>query len=425
MRSKKSKTPKPPKVRLATPANRPIQLRYTCPVEKREIRVTTGTYDTAEAERQKAELEAKLLLGIPRPHQRKTAAGPHMAWEVFRERYAEIQLTALREKSAADAESRLNVAERILKPRTLSDVANGDALHKLQARLLAGEASKFDRQRSPHTVKGYMSATLAALNWAVYMEWLPAVPRIRRLKVSNLKHMKGRPLALEEFERMLAVVPKVVGVAAAESWRYLLYGLWESGLRLGELMHVSWDDSNMVRPHWPRRGDPLLMIPHAMQKNDTEEAIPLLPGFESLLLETTEDQRSGWVFNPAPLHTRIGRPVRRERLSPGWVSRVVCHIGKKAGVVVTPADPVRKTKAKFASSHDLRRSCAQRLDDAGVPEIDIMRVMRHRKRETLRRHYAPGTVQKSAQRIRAYLGTVSIAAAKGKSRDGDATHCEV
>jgi len=86
MRAKKNTKAKPPKVRLATPANRPIQLRYTCPVEKREIRITTGTYDDAEAERQKAELEAKLLLGIQRPRQRKTAVGPHMPWELFRER---------------------------------------------------------------------------------------------------------------------------------------------------------------------------------------------------------------------------------------------------------------------------------------------------------------------------------------------------
>ena len=103
----------------------------------------------------------------------------------------------------------------------------------------------------------------------------------------------------------------------------------------------------------------------------------------------------------------MGRKPRHGRPNPDWVGKVVCRIGKKAGVVVIPADPAKDTKAKFASSHDLRRSCAQRLDDAGIPEVDIMRVMRHRERETLRRHYAPGTVQKSADRIRAYLGTVS------------------
>ena len=38
-----------------------------------------------------------------------------------------------------------------------------------------------------------------------------------------------------------------------------------------------------------------------MQKNDTEEEIPLLPWFEKVLLETAECERTGWVFNPASL----------------------------------------------------------------------------------------------------------------------------
>ncbi|NQU22358.1 MAG: hypothetical protein HQ567_13850 [Candidatus Nealsonbacteria bacterium] len=47
-----------------------------------------------------------------------------------------------------------------------------------------------------------------------------------------------------------------------------------------------------------------------------------------------------------------------------------------------------------------------------LAEPDIMRVMRHQQRETLRRHYAPGSVQKTAERIRMYLGTTDTAASK-------------
>lgn len=78
-------------------------------------------------------------------------------------------------------------------------MATADALHTLQTRLLAGAESRHHRPRSPHTVKGYMGAVLAAVHWAVYMEWLPAVPRVHRVKVSRLNYMKGRPLCLEEF----------------------------------------------------------------------------------------------------------------------------------------------------------------------------------------------------------------------------------
>jgi len=64
-----------PTVRTASPAGRPIQLRYICPVENREIRISTKTRDEVEAERQKKELEARLLLDIeakPRKIVKKT-----------------------------------------------------------------------------------------------------------------------------------------------------------------------------------------------------------------------------------------------------------------------------------------------------------------------------------------------------------------
>ena len=53
-----------PKVRIARPEGRPFQLRYTCPKEKREIRISIGSCDENEAVRLKAELKARLLLGI-------------------------------------------------------------------------------------------------------------------------------------------------------------------------------------------------------------------------------------------------------------------------------------------------------------------------------------------------------------------------
>ena len=66
--------------------------------------------------------------------------------------------------------------------------------------------------------------------------------------------------------------------------------------------------------------------------------------------------------------------------------------------VVRPATDTQP--AKYASAHDLRRSLAERMYDAGVPEREVSRVMRHASSETTRRHYAPGNVQKSAGVLR-------------------------
>ena len=404
------KDAKIPKVRLARPAGRPFQLRYTCPEVKREIRITIGTRDEAEALEHKSKLEAKLLLGIDAKPKRRVAGSKHMSWEDFRQRYFDLQLSTLRESSRYDSEVRLDVVERILKPRTLGDVADRDALHDLQNRLLAGEEesrsrkNKTGRPRSPHTVRTYMAVLMAALHWAEYMGWLPAVPKIRKVKVSKLRHMKGRPITSEEFERMLAVTPKIVGGVAADSWGYLLRGLWESGLRIGELLDMSWDDATCIMPVWRPGALAVLDIPADKQKNDTEEAIPLLPGFESALLEIPTADRSGHVFNPMSLQIQHDRPVRHGRPTSRWVADVVRRIGCKAGVVVQPARGGKPPKT--ASAHDLRRSCAERLIDAGVPEREVSRVLRHQKTDTTRRYYAPGNVQKSAGKIRLYLGTV-------------------
>jgi hypothetical protein len=73
------------------------------------------------------------------------------------------------------------------------------------------------------------------------------------------------------------------------------------------------------------------------------------------------------VFNPISLQLKRGRDATDERPNAEWVGKIISRIGKKANVVVRPADPNTKRPAKYASAHDLRRSCGERLLDASVP----------------------------------------------------------
>jgi integrase len=323
-----------------------------------------------------------------------------MSWEAFRELYREQHLFQLRQKSQEAAESRLDIATRILRPRTLGDVANADALSRLLAELLRGAESRYGRPRSPHSVKAYLVNVKAALNFAVGMEWLPSAPKVPMPKVSKLRHAKGRPLSLEEFERMLLATERIVGAHAAESWQYLLRGLWESGLRLGEALCLSWSDEAQIRPVWQRGRLPVLQIPAALQKNDTEESIPMLPAFEQLLLETPEAEWQGWVFRPASLEPN-GRQRRRPTTT--WVGKIAGRIGAAAGVVVRSDG-----RTKTATAHDLRRGLAERLYDAGIPERVVMQVMRHASPQTTRRYYAPADTQKAAGILRERLGAEPV-----------------
>jgi integrase len=392
-----------PKVRIARPRGRPFQLRYTCPVEKREIRISVGNRDEDEAARMKAELEARLLLGLESPTGKEKPAGLDMEWEHFREQYRVLHLATVRDSTSMHAESRLDLAERILRPKTLADVADPNALQRLQAKFLAGEQSLRKKPRSSHTVRGYMNCVLAALNWAYLQGWLPTAPKLRKIKTSKQKVMKGRPITTDEFNKMLEATAKVVGEDATESWKYILRGLWASALRLDELMHVSWDKPGTIRPVWKDGQHPILEIPAALQKNDTEECIPLLPWFEVVLLETDPQKRTGWVFNPLSLQLKLGRRVNYQRPDTEWVGKVIARIGKEASVEVEPADERTGRRTKYATAHDLRRSCGERLRDAGVPPLVICRVMRHSSWETTRKHYAPGNIQGDAEVLRTIL----------------------
>lgn len=393
-----------PVVSIACPTGRPFQLRYFCVVEKRQIRVSTGTRDAVEAEKQRRELEARLLLGLEaKKSHRKTEYGPEMSWGEFRELFSTLHLSTVRESSAIHAESRLDLAERILRPKKLGDVATATAMQQLQAGLLTGAESRRGMPRSPHTVKGYLNSVLSAVNWAFLQGWIPSPVRFRKLKTGRLKGMKGRPLSSEEFALMLSAVPAVVGQEAAPSWSYLLRGLWESAFRLGELMNTSWDIPRTIRPIWKPGQSAILHIPAAMQKNGTDDDIPMLPGLEKLLLETPLIDRKGWVFKPSSLQSRLGRSSSRERPEADWVGKVIGKIGREAGIVVDTEDPVTGRPAKYASAHDLRRSCAERLRNLGVPPLVICRVMRHSSWETTRKHYAPGDVQQDAKVLRELL----------------------
>jgi integrase len=161
------------------------------------------------------------------------------------------------------------------------------------------------------------------------------------------------------------------------------------------LMMVSWDIPDTIQPRWAKRREPVLQIPAPLQKNNCEQDIPLTPWFEELLTETPQRLRTGWVFNPASMNYRLNRKPRVERPSPEWVAKVISRIGKSARVAVADG--------KFASAHDLRRSCGQRMSDAGVPERVIQSVLRHESWTTTQKFYVAGNVQSDARVLREKL----------------------
>ena len=71
-------------------------------------------------------------------------------------------------------------------------------------------------------------------------QWIERIPPVEKIYMNEV--MRGRPITGEVFDRMLHVVPKVVGTGPSKSWRLVLCLLWESGFRKSDKMKFSWDD---------------------------------------------------------------------------------------------------------------------------------------------------------------------------------------
>lgn len=179
------------------------------------------------------------------------------------------------------------------------DVMTLDMLVFLQERLLEGDEGRFD-QRSPMSVNSMMRAVMAFVRFCHKHGWIEQVPRVDHLNADEV--MRGRAVTSDEFDRMLAATPLVVGNGASASWQFALRILWESGFRVGDLMDFAWDDSMRIHPVWPTSRDvhPTILIP-STQKNGKVQEIPLLRGLEQLLQTIPGPMRQKWIVTPEPM----------------------------------------------------------------------------------------------------------------------------
>lgn len=76
-----------------------------------------------------------------------------------------------------------------------------------------------------------------------------------------------------------------------------------------------------------------------------------------------------------------------ERLTKERVGRVIALIGQEANIVVQEADDESHKRLKYASAHDIRRGCAQRLINQGVSAETLKLVLRHSDFATTEKFY--------------------------------------
>ncbi|MCH8046437.1 MAG: site-specific integrase [Planctomycetes bacterium] len=389
------------------------QMQFRDPVSGRKIVKTTGQTRRREAERAAATWEAEL-------NENGYQRAAKTTWQDFRERYEAEQLSGLAENTEKHVFTVFNQVEKIIGPRRLVDVT-ADQLSRFAAELRAAG-------RAESTIRSYLAHIGAALNWAVGIGLLREAPKIVHPKrAKGVKVMKGRPLATEEFERMIANIdstfypkpkpgekpkrdwgkptPDVMDQVVA-SWRFYLEGLWWSGLRLAESLQLYWDrDDKLAVDMTGRR--PMLRIPAELEKGHKTRILPMAPEFAEFLERVPEAERRGRVFKPLGLRGLV------MAVSVQWVSKMTGRIGEKACVAVG----TRKVKdketgkmvevPKWASAQDLRRSFGERWSTRVMPQV-LMELMRHENIETTMKYYVGRNAERTADALWAAFESLPV-----------------
>lgn len=383
-----------------------LYLRYIDPVDGKIHEKSSRTTNAKAAERAAGEWQSELASGGI------AGSGGSVKWAVFRTEFTQNYLSHYSDSYARNVEGSLNVIEDVMRPDSLARI-NEKWLSRLH--LLAKK-----RAVSSYTVKKYFQHLQTAMKWAHeqgIIKSVPKFPKQSRQSHRSGKHMKGRPITGEEFDRMLAVVDKTLALRtaskglrkarknyeptasqllnakpAAESLRYLLRGLWLSGLRIGEALSLTWDQwADGIRVRVDDDNDVCLMIDSEDQKNRETQIYPVVDDFAEFLLETPVKQRVGFVFN---VFQASGVVSRRADTVAGWVS----EIGKSANVKVDEKDGVEK----YASSHDIRRAFGTRWAKIVPPGL-LQQLMRHSSITTTMSFYVDITAKDTISEVRRHV----------------------
>jgi integrase len=384
-----------------------LYLRYVDPIDGKVHEKSAKTDKQKAAQRAAWEWQAELNAGGG------TSSGV-VRWSLFRTEFMLNYLNSFSDGYASNVNGSLNVVEELMSPDTLARI-NDAWIARFH--LLAKK-----RTVSPSTVKKYFQHLMTALNWAKDRGYIKNVPVLsKQLRQSNRggKLMKGRPITGEEYERMVqavevalldgprkkedpvpgkitARVPRKPSdetlAKSAASIRYLMEGLWQSGLRLGEALSLTWDQwADGIRIRVDGEKDVCLMIDGGNQKNRKTQVYPVVDDFAEFLLKTPKEARHGFVFNPIGINGKVSRRV-------DTVSNWIVDVGAVAAVKVDE----QNGREKFASAHDFRRAFGTRWAKI-VPASLLQQLMRHSSIETTMSFYVNITAKDTMEEVRRHV----------------------
>lgn len=287
-----------------------------------------------------------------------------LEWKVFCGMY-EQQHLAQRSKDSQDSwRTTKRYVEALAPLRTLAD-ASPVWVAKFQAALRR-------KRLAQNSVATYSARLRAALRWAERQRLIDRAPYV---PVEVIEAPRSRAITGEELDRMVAAAEKMRPKHAA-TWKRFLWAQWESGLRISELLKLSWEADAPVRIVTSGKR-PLIYF--GQQKNKRRQWGAVTREFWAICCQTPEDDPSGLVFI---------LPGADGQLTVKRAVETIAKFGKRARIVTNPET------GKTATSHDLRRALPIRLQEQGKLNMaEIQKVMRHSKLETTLTYYDTRTAE--------------------------------
>ena len=318
---------------------------------------------------------------MPQPSSHKDGG-----WEAFKLYYFQTHLKGLSDTYGDVMRPILSAFEKVAKPENISDV-DAPMVRKWFASLR-------ENHKSPETIKSYWGHLRSFLSIALDDGLILKIPRVRLPKSDRKSLAKGRPINLEEFERMIENCDKLPTIDVSE-FSFFMWGLWLGGLRISEAHRLTWDESGFYVDL--EREYPMFVIRE--QKNKRKQMLPMAPEYAEHLDQVPSIRRTGFVYKL--------RRLDGKRLNLGPAKRRVAKCGEKAKVRTGDRKKVTKTKDgkslleivdKTATAHDLRRSFAQRWALKVLPQV-LQQLMRHQSIETTMKYYAQINAETLATQI--------------------------
>jgi integrase len=285
-------------------------------------------------------------------------------WKIFQEEYEQMVLTSKRPETQRMVKESMTLFAELCSPTFVADIRT-KTVDDFKCKLLQRRGKKRRSKMSPANANKHLRHLKACLRKAHAWDYLPRLPQIVFLQESEKSPRFMTPGDFDAIYKACdqAAVPSKRPYGAVEWWRALMVTGIMAGLRIAEMLTLSWDDLHL--------DDGYLVVRHEHAKGRRDDVVPLHACAVSHLRRIT-DFGAG-VFD---------WPLRRELLWDEWT-----RIQQMAGIHLPCHDDHDHTpRCHVYGFHDLKRACGT-LNAGRLPKPVLNAFMRNRAFSTTDRYY--------------------------------------